>query len=76
MLNEKKVVEKLTEIVSLMKDFRMDFFCSFPEDANEERTSWSDLYNMASSDYYKMCGVKRELDKMIDDIDCCEYDEY
>lgn len=26
MLNEKKVVDKLTEIVGLMKDLRMDFF--------------------------------------------------
>lgn len=75
MLNEKKVVDKLTEIVGLMKDLRMDFFWRFPEDANEDRTSWSDLYDMATDDYYTMCGIKRELNKMLEDIDDCEYDE-
>lgn len=75
MLNEKKVVDKLTEIVGLMKDLRMDFFGGFPEDANEDRTSWSDLYDMATDDYYTMCGIKRELNKMLEDIDDCEYDE-
>lgn len=75
MLNEKKIIDKLTEIVGSMKDPRMGYFESFPEDANEDRTSWSDLYNMASVDYHTMCRIKRELNKMLEDIDCCEYDE-
>lgn len=75
MLNEKKIYNKLEEIVALMKDLRMDFFQSFPEDANEYRTSWSELYDMATNDYYTMCDIKRELNKMLEDIVCCEYDE-
>lgn len=75
MLNEKKVVDKLTEIVGLMKDLRMDYFDSFPEDATEDRVSWDELYSMATHDSYKIDSVKRELKKMLEDIDCCEYDE-
>lgn len=75
MLNEKKIVDKLTEIVGIVKDLRMEFFDSFPEDANEDRTSWSELYNMATSDYYKVCNVKHELNKMLEDIEYWKYEE-
>ena len=75
MLNEKKICDKLEEIVALMKDLRMDFFQSFPEDANEYRTSWSNLYDMATDDYYTMCGVKNELNKLLSDIDGFVYDD-
>lgn len=75
MLSEKKICDKLEEIVALMKDLRMDFFQSFPEDANEYRTSWGVLYDMATDDYYTMCGVKDELNKLLSDIGECFYDD-
>lgn len=75
MLNEKKICAKLEEIIALMKDLQMDFFWRFPEDANEYRTSWSELYDMATDDYYTMCDVKNELNKLLEDIDCFVYDE-
>lgn len=75
MLNEKKICNKLDEILALFKDIRMDFFQSFPEDANEDRTSWSELYDMATDDYYTMCSVKNELNKLLNDIDEFVYDE-
>lgn len=75
MLNEKKICNKLEEIVALVNDLRMGFFDRFPEDANEDRTSWSELYDMATDDYYTMCGVKNELNKLLEDIDCFVYDE-
>lgn len=75
MLNEKKICNKLDEILALFKEVRMDFFQRFPEDANEDRTSWSELYDMATDDYYTMCSVKNELNKLLDDIVECAYDE-
>lgn len=75
MLNEKKICNKLEEIIALMKDLRMDFFQRFPEDANEYRTSWDELYDMATDDYYTMCSVKNELNKLLEDIDEFVYDE-
>lgn len=75
MLNEKKIYDKLEEIVGLMKDLQMSFFDRFPEDANEYRTSWSELYDMATDDYYTMCSVKHELNKLLEDIDEFVYDE-
>ena len=75
MLNEKKICGKLEEILEMMKDPRMDYFHTFPEDAIESRTSWSSLYDMATDDYYKFKLAKGALEKLLDDIDCCEYDE-
>lgn len=75
MLNEKKIYNKLEEILSMLKELRMDYFKTFPEDANEDRVSWSSLYDMATDDYYSMCNTKRELQILINDIVECKYDE-
>lgn len=74
-LNEKKIVKKLTEILGLVKDLRMEYFDTFPEDATEDRVSWNELYSMATDDSYKIDSVKRELKKMLEDIDYFEYED-
>ena len=75
MLNEKKICNKLEEILGTIKELRMGYFKIFPEDVNEDRVSWSSLYDMATDDYYSICNVKRELQTLVDDIDECKYDE-
>lgn len=75
MLNKKEIRNKLEEIVGQLKDLQMDFFDRHPDDANEYSTSWSELYDRATDDYYTMCDVKYELNKLLNEITEGVYDE-
>lgn len=68
-MKNEDIIKKLKEALDKTDELRVDYFDSFPEDANEYRVSWSDLYSMASEDNCKIYSMRRIIKDLVEELE-------
>lgn len=74
-MKNKDIIKRLNDALDETEDLRIDYFKTFPEDANEDRISWSNLYDMSTDDNYKIHNMRCAILSLITDIRHEDYDD-